>query len=145
MVEQRAKVMGKTAIANVFKQAKADLRRKHKKDAVTLKSMHNIFQSMVSLTIYTKNLDGISWKENYIAMANWCNNHAKQNSQVFKLFLQVVSQIMMKKIYMVVQCGLNDLLQRHLWQIKQEEWPTELPPYLAQPWDCMSIHTQYIN
>ena len=19
-----------------------------------------------------------------------------------------------------------------------EEWPTELPPYLAQPWDCMS-------
>ena len=27
--EQRAKVMGKTAIANVFKSAKADLRRKH--------------------------------------------------------------------------------------------------------------------
>ena len=35
--EQRAKVMGKTAIANVFKQAKADLRRKHKKDAVSTK------------------------------------------------------------------------------------------------------------
>ena len=27
--EQRAKVMGKTAIANVFKSGKADLRRKH--------------------------------------------------------------------------------------------------------------------
>ena len=27
--EQRAKVMGKTAIANVFKSAKADLQRKH--------------------------------------------------------------------------------------------------------------------
>ena len=21
-----------------------------------------------------------------------------------------------------------------------EEWPTELPPYMAQPWDCMSHH-----
>ena len=21
-----------------------------------------------------------------------------------------------------------------------DEWPTELPPYLAQPWDCMSHH-----
>ena len=29
VAEQRAKVMGKTAIANVFKSAKADLRRKH--------------------------------------------------------------------------------------------------------------------
>ena len=37
VAEQRAKVMGKTAIANVFKQAKADLRRKHKKDAVSTK------------------------------------------------------------------------------------------------------------
>jgi len=35
--EQRAKVMGKTAIANVFKKAKADLRRKHNKDAVSTK------------------------------------------------------------------------------------------------------------
>ena len=25
-----------------------------------------------------------------------------------------------------------------------EEWPTELPPYLAQPWDCMShYHSVY--
>ena len=35
--EQRAKVMGKTAIANVFKKANADLRRKHNKDAVSTK------------------------------------------------------------------------------------------------------------
>ena len=35
--EQRAKVMGKTAIANVFKKAKADLRRKHNKDGVSTK------------------------------------------------------------------------------------------------------------
>ena len=35
--EQRAKVMGKTAIANVFKKAKADLRRKHNKDAISTK------------------------------------------------------------------------------------------------------------
>ena len=35
--EQRAKVMGKTAIANVFKQGKSDLRRKHKKNAVSTK------------------------------------------------------------------------------------------------------------
>ena len=33
--EQRARVMGKTAISNVFKSAKADLRRK--KDAVSTK------------------------------------------------------------------------------------------------------------
>ena len=25
-----------------------------------------------------------------------------------------------------------------------EEWATELPPYIAQPWDCMS-HLPYIN
>ena len=31
VAEQRAKVMGKTAIANLFKKAKADLRKKHKK------------------------------------------------------------------------------------------------------------------
>ena len=37
VAEQRAKVMGKTAIANVFKQAKAELRRKHKKDGVSTK------------------------------------------------------------------------------------------------------------
>ena len=37
VAEQRAKVMGKTAIANVFKQAKADLRRKHNKDGVSTK------------------------------------------------------------------------------------------------------------
>ena len=37
VAEQRAKVMGKTAIANGFKQAKADLRRKHKKDGVSTK------------------------------------------------------------------------------------------------------------
>jgi len=35
--KQRAKVMGKTAIAKVFKQAKAELKRKHKKDAVSTK------------------------------------------------------------------------------------------------------------
>ena len=35
--EQRAKVMGKTAIALVFKQGKSDLRRKHKKNAVSTK------------------------------------------------------------------------------------------------------------
>ena len=29
VMEQRAKVMGKTAIAKLFKQAKAELRRKH--------------------------------------------------------------------------------------------------------------------
>ena len=37
VAEQRARVMGKTAIANVFKQAKAELRRKHKKDGVSTK------------------------------------------------------------------------------------------------------------
>ena len=37
VAEQRAKVMGKTAIANVFKQAKAELKRKHKKDGVSTK------------------------------------------------------------------------------------------------------------
>ena len=37
VAEQRAKVMGKTAIANVFKQAKADLRRKHTTDGVSTK------------------------------------------------------------------------------------------------------------
>ena len=30
VAEQRAKVMGKTAIANLFKQAKAALRKQHK-------------------------------------------------------------------------------------------------------------------
>ena len=35
--EQRARVMGKTAISNVFKSAKADLRRKHKKNLVPTK------------------------------------------------------------------------------------------------------------
>jgi hypothetical protein len=30
VAEQRAKVMGKTAIANLFKTAKAQLRKKHK-------------------------------------------------------------------------------------------------------------------
>ena len=37
VAEQRAKVMGKTAIAKLFKEAKADLRRKHKKDGVSNK------------------------------------------------------------------------------------------------------------
>ena len=37
VAEQRAKVMGKTAIARLFKEAKADLRRKHKKDGVSNK------------------------------------------------------------------------------------------------------------
>ena len=37
VAEQRAKVMGKTAIASLFKQAKADLRRKHKKNGVPTK------------------------------------------------------------------------------------------------------------
>ena len=37
VMEQRAKVMGKTAIANVFKRAKADLRRKHNKNGVSTK------------------------------------------------------------------------------------------------------------
>ena len=37
VAEQRARVMGKTAIANGFKQAKAELRRKHKKDGVSTK------------------------------------------------------------------------------------------------------------
>ena len=37
VAEQRAKVTGKPAIANVFKQAKADLRRKHNKDGVSTK------------------------------------------------------------------------------------------------------------
>ena len=37
VAEQRAKVMGKTAIANLFKQAKADLRRINKKDGVPTK------------------------------------------------------------------------------------------------------------
>ena len=32
VAEQRAKVMGKTAIASLFKQAKATLRREHNKD-----------------------------------------------------------------------------------------------------------------
>jgi hypothetical protein len=32
VAEQRAKVMGKTAIASQFKQAKATLRRKHNKN-----------------------------------------------------------------------------------------------------------------
>ena len=35
VAEQRAKVMGKTAIANLFKKAKADLRKE--KDAVSTK------------------------------------------------------------------------------------------------------------
>ena len=37
VAEQRAKVMGKTAVASLFKQAKADLRRKNKKDGVSTK------------------------------------------------------------------------------------------------------------
>ena len=37
VAEQRAKVMGKTAIANLFKRAKADLRRINKKDGVPTK------------------------------------------------------------------------------------------------------------
>ena len=37
VAEQRAKVMGKTAIARLFREAKADLRRKHKKDGVSNK------------------------------------------------------------------------------------------------------------
>ena len=37
VAEQRAKVMGKTAIASLFKQAKATLRRKHNKDGVSTK------------------------------------------------------------------------------------------------------------
>ena len=28
--------------------------------------------------------------------------------------------------------------------VPYEEWPTELPPYIAQPWDCMShYHSVY--
>ena len=37
VAEHRAKVMRKTAIANVFKKANGDLRRKHNKDGVSTK------------------------------------------------------------------------------------------------------------
>ena len=37
MADAKATIMGKTAIANLFKQAKSDLRRKHKKNGVSTK------------------------------------------------------------------------------------------------------------